>query len=180
VDDHLSEARIRSDSIEDPVLAGDLIYTPLWNASSAMHFALAGKMDLNDDSQDDREQVKRLILAHHGTIDCEEIDGEIRGQMTRNTRYLIRGDEPEVGEPGDEKAKARQDAWTKMINQAEQLGVETMNLDQLLEFIGFDGERRAIPLGANARSEDFRWNEAERGRGSVFRGRPPRSPGSQN
>ena len=95
VNDHLAEARITEDMLSDPVLEGDVIYTPLWNSKSALHFALAGKMDVNGDGRDDRELVRRLITMNNGTIDAEEYNGELRGEMTQHTRYLILGDSPD-------------------------------------------------------------------------------------
>jgi hypothetical protein len=176
VDDHLSEARITDDTLENPILAGDVIYTPLWNAKSALHFALAGSIDIDGDGQDDRELVKQLIRVNNGTIDAEEKNGEVKGAITRHTRYLVRGDEPEVGESEDADAKSRQDAWTAMIKQADQLGVEQMSVEKLLDMIGYDGEKRTLPLGERARPEDFAPSSgAQPGQGSVFRERQPRS-----
>jgi hypothetical protein len=175
INEHLAEARITHDDLSDPILAGDLVYTPLWNARSALHFALAGSIDIDGDGKDDRELVKQLIRVNNGTIDAEERDGEIKGEITRNTRYLIRGEEPEVGEAGDASAKARQDAWSRMIKQADELGVEPMNVVKLLDLVGYDGEKRTLPLGEQARAEDFPvGSDDPRTQGSVLSDRPPR------
>ena len=42
------------------------------------------------------------------------------------------------------------------MQQASEMGVEIMSVEKLLDFVGFDGEKRVIPLGRDARSEDFR------------------------
>ncbi|MBN01147.1 MAG: hypothetical protein CMJ77_18695 [Planctomycetaceae bacterium] len=176
VNDRLAEARIIEDDINNPVLPEDVIYTPLWNSKSAMHFALAGFMDINDDGIDDREVVKRLILINNGKIDAEESNGEIDGSMTHHTRYLIIGEQPVSGGDGATD-QARQGAWTKMINQATDLGVEQVSFQRLLDFVGYDGEKRTIPLGRNATSDDFSGPEgsATDQRGSDFRERKPRT-----
>ncbi len=44
IDDHLSEARTTEDDPKQPILPGDVIYTPLWNSQSALHFRL-GRRD---------------------------------------------------------------------------------------------------------------------------------------
>lgn len=155
VSEHQSEARIVSETGNEPILPGDAIYTPLWNADSAMHFALAGSMDINDDGQDDREVIRRLIRMNHGTIDAEDVNGEVTGRVTHNTRYLIRGDAPEVSDKEGEDASAtqRQAAWTKILDEAAANGVEVLTVPQLLDYIGYDGEKRTIPLGSAARDE---------------------------
>jgi hypothetical protein len=173
INDHLAEARITRDSLSDPILVGDMIYTPLWNARSALHFALAGSIDIDDDGKDDRELVKQLIRVNNGTIDAEEQNGEIKGEITRSTRYLIRGEAPEVGEAGDATATARQNAWSRMIQQADELGVEQLNVVKLLDLVGYDGERRTLPLGEQARAEDFPvGSDNPRAQGSVLGDRP--------
>lgn len=155
VSEHQSEARIVTETGNEPILPGDVIYTPLWNADSAMHFALAGAMDINDDGQDDREVIRRLIKMSHGTIDAEDQGGDVQGKITRNTRYLIVGDSPEVGdkEGDDSSATQRQAAWTKILDEARANGVEELTVQQLLDYIGYDGEKRTIPLGSAARDE---------------------------
>lgn len=181
VNEHLAEGRITSDSLAEPILAGDVIYTPLWNAKSALHFALAGFMDIDGDGKDDREIVKRLILMNNGTIDAEDKGGEVTGQITSHTRYVIRGDEPQVGEEGNADESARQAAWTKILSEADQFGVEQLTIEKLLDFVGYDGEKRTIPLGDAARAEDFQVTPGtEPGQGSVFRERAPRAIRSSN
>ena len=176
VNDQLAEARITEDRISDPVLAGDVVYTPLWNSKSALHFALAGKMDVNGDGRDDRELVRRLITMNNGTIDAEEYDGEVRGEMTQHTRYLILGDSPTVSD--DAVNTAEQSAWTKIIDQASDLGVEQISYTKLLDLIGYDGEKRTIPMGRWSRPEDFEGPDNQAG--SVFRARSPRDQGRRN
>lgn len=172
VNDHLAEARITSDEFAEPVLAGDVVYTPLWNAQSALRFAIAGAIDIDDDGKDDRDLIKQLIQVNNGKIDAEDVNGEVVGEVTRNTRYLILGDEPLIGDTGDASATARTNAFSQIIDQADQLGVEILNVQKLMDLIGFDGEKRSIPLGSNARSDDFVPSPgAERGQGSVFRER---------
>lgn len=155
VGDHQSEARIVTETGGEPILPGDAIYTPLWNADSAMHFALAGSMDINDDGQDDREVIRRLITMSHGTIDAEDKGGDVQGKISRNTRYLIRGDAPEVSdkEGDDSSATQRTAAWTKILDEARANGVEELSVQQLLDYIGYDGDKRTIPLGSAARDE---------------------------
>jgi hypothetical protein len=179
INDHMAEVKITDDTLGDPVMEGDMIYTPLWNAQSALHFALAGSIDIDGDGQDDRDVIKRLIRINSGTIDAEEQDGEVKGEMTRNTRYLIRGQEPAVGDSDDADAEARQNAWSSMIRKAGELGIEQINVGELLDFVGFDGEKRTLPLGSAASPDDFAPRDGKTpGQGSAFQDRQLRRSGS--
>lgn len=156
IDDHTSEARIVDDYIDDPIVSGDVVYTPIWNANSALRFALLGKLDIDGDGKDDRERFKNMIALNHGKIDAEDVDGELQGRITRNTRYLVvDGDAEDDGESTAEANKIR-DIRSQMLNDATLLGVEIVELDRILEYMGYSGDRRVIPLGKRARAEDFR------------------------
>src|SRR5262249_19588633 len=61
VGDHLSEARILEDTPANPIIKGDVIFTPTWSPGQRVHFALAMKMDINKDRIDDYEMVKNII-----------------------------------------------------------------------------------------------------------------------
>ena len=156
IDDHLSEARTTEDDPKQPILPGDVIFTPLWNSDSALHFALVGVMDIDGNGTDDRELIRRLVTLNSGTIDAEDVDGEVKGQITNHTRYIVRGDAPGAADEGDDNAVGeRQNAYTQLMRQASDFGVEQLSLEKLLDFVGYDGEKRTIPLGQDARPEDF-------------------------
>ncbi|MCA9214116.1 MAG: hypothetical protein KDB27_13685 [Planctomycetales bacterium] len=150
---HESEARIVDDYIDDPILKGDVVYTPIWNANSALRFALLGFLDIDGDGRDDRQRVKAMIARSNGKVDAEDVGGEIQGRITESTRYLVvDGDAPEL--TGDDVANIRT-AQSQMRNEAASKGVEVIELDRLLEFMGFNGDKRVIPLGPRANSIDF-------------------------
>ena len=156
---HESEAKIVEDFVGDPMLRGDVVYTPIWNAGSALRFALVGTLDIDGDGSDDRERFKAMIARNNGKVDAEDVEAadgsrELRGRITRSTRYLVvDGDAPESA---DEDAASARDVRSQMLNEASSLGVEVIELDRLLEYMGFNGDRRVIPLGSRARAEDFR------------------------
>src|SRR5262249_17780677 len=110
--DHLAEAKITGDSLTNPILPGDKIYTPLWDPNRPERFAIAGKIDINGDGQDDREQLKSLIALSGGAVDAElDAEGKMIGAISADTRYLIAG-------PIQDKAR---NAWTKMASDASLL-----------------------------------------------------------
>ena len=46
---HRSQARVIDGNRLDPLLKGDLVFSPIWSVGHAEHFALVGLVDLNDD-----------------------------------------------------------------------------------------------------------------------------------
>lgn len=157
VDDHSSEARIRSDLLSNPIMAGDLIDSHIWERGQRLHFALAGVMDVDEDGRNDRDLVARLIELNGGVIDALIDDkGNIvnragkPGRMTIHTRYLVLGDPPSGAD------KNMLDAFTAMSTQADTLGVEKISVTRILEFIGYDGKERSVALGKSARAADFK------------------------
>lgn len=176
VNGNLAEARITEDQSNEPILAGDVIYTPLWNAKSALRFGLAGTIDINGDGKDDSELVKRLIRINNGTVDAEIVGGQVQGELSHHTRYLIVGDAPTVADEESAGEAARQNAWSQMMADAKRYGIEQMSVEKMLDFVGYDGDKRTIPLGDDADPDDFVGGATDQGEvGSVFREREPRS-----
>ena len=176
LDDHLAEARIVSDLPGDPILPGDQVFSPAWKPGERVHFALAGTLDIDGDRRSDRELVLNLINSNGGVVDAEVTDkGEATGQVTASTRYLVLGTAPT-----DRKAL---DAWSKIIKDAEQLGVELLQMDRFLSWMGYQREVRTVPLGEGSRPEDFQVKPTEGGApkstgnvSDVFKERQPPAP----
>ena len=58
IGDQSSNAQILSTvSPTDPIRVGDIVYSPSWSPNMPMRFALIGKMDVNRDDKDDREEL---------------------------------------------------------------------------------------------------------------------------
>jgi len=96
ISDHLAEARIIDDTPMNPMLPGDKIFTPLWNAGVKRHFALVGLIDTRGNGQSDLQTVMNLITANGGVVDCYVADsGKNKdkpvGKITVNTNCLIMG-----------------------------------------------------------------------------------------
>ena len=56
--DRMSEARILDDTPANPIIKGDVIFTPAWSPGQRVHFALAMKMDINKDRIDDYDMIE--------------------------------------------------------------------------------------------------------------------------
>jgi hypothetical protein len=146
--EHLAEARILEDEITDPIMPGDKIHTPVWSPGEKKHFALAGFFDVDEDGRSDHELIRNLITMNGGVVDCE-VDpngGDVVGTMTTDTRYLVLGQAPEA--PGTVNSV---DAYTKMMKQADLLGVQKITLGELLQRMGWKNQTptRHYGLGAN-------------------------------
>jgi hypothetical protein len=146
LDGHMAEARITNDSITDPFMPGDKIDTALWNPGERLHFALAGLMDVDGDGQSDLELVKNLITMNNGVVDCyEDEKGMVHGldEMSINTRFLVKGDE------GRKEANVVElsAGISQMKTKADELGVQIINLQTLLQRMGYKAPVSTKPTG---------------------------------
>lgn len=149
--DHMAEVRITDDDPHNPILPGDNIYTPLWHRGKQIHFALTGIIDLDGDGTSDMQQARDLIALNGGVVDAWVNDqGQSEGEMTIETRYLVLGDHPE--QPSQ---SAEREAWKVMSAQADNLGVETINLIDFTNRMGYRPLDRTVRMGSGARSADF-------------------------
>ena len=170
IDRHLAEARILEDEISNPILPGDLIYTPGWAPGQRIKFALAGMMDYDGDGKSDRNLVKNVILINGGEIVAEVTDnGDVIGGLTFDTRYLVLGTEPLAG-TGDGKAVR---SYGEMKTEAGEYGIEAIEVNKLLSLMGFKKEAKTEPL----RRGGLRDDPYERDPDKSFRPRTPPKPG---
>jgi hypothetical protein len=157
-----AEARILEDSTTNPILPGDKIFSPAWSPGRRIHFALAGKMDINDDGIDDRVKVRNIIKMSGGLVDGElHQDGKETGEMTLDTTYLVRG-KPPTEKSNDEYRQA----YTSMMSRAKDLNIEVISASKLLNIMGWKPEERTVTLG--------------RGRGGDVSPRAPKPKSDDN
>lgn len=137
---HLAEARIIDDSLSNPILTRDKIYSPVWSPGQRTHFALVGFMDINDDGNSDRDLVRNIITMNGGVVDAEVLDsGDRRGKLTINTRYMV------MGERATEKSSAEAlRGYSDLIKEAADLGIEKIGVERLLNDMGWRGTERTV------------------------------------
>ena len=152
VGDHLSEARILDDDPSNPILPGDKVHTPVWAPGQKRHFALVGFLDMDGDGKSDLTKLEALIAANGGVVDAVvDEGGNRRGKVTINTRYYVLGTAP------DEKAPpAAEREFSKIITEADQLGIEKIMLADLLGNMGWKNLFPVQRFGREARPEDYR------------------------
>ncbi len=150
---HMAEARITKDIPTRPLMEGDKIYSQVWNRGRQVGFAIAGIIDLNNDGKSDMDELTRIIALNNGKVDAQPgTGGEVDGEMTVETRFLILGKFPESSL---KDAEEQQRIWSKMTESADRLGIETITLDEFLTLMGWKVELRTVALGNSARPEDF-------------------------
>jgi len=155
--EHLAEARVVSDVISDPIMPGDVIYTPLWRPGEKQHLALVGFIDVNGDGRSDLRLVLNLITMNGAEVDLyQDENGKKVGRMSAQTRYLVLGKAPEARIKTDKSAEEVQQTYTAIRKEAEQLGVRTLRLEDLLKLMGFKHETHVVRFGQGANAADFK------------------------
>ena len=170
LDQHLSEARITDDELKNPVLPGDQIHSPAWQAGKEIHFALVGFFDLDGDGKSDRETVRNMIASTGGIVDAEvREDGTKNGRITSRTRYVIKADYEQLGTSR---------GYHELMEEIQAHDVEQISLDAFLTYIGWKQETFWVSLGRGAESKNFVRGLTEREKPSTvsnesFRQRTP-------
>ncbi len=181
---HHAEARILEDSLSDPILIRDQLYTPLWHPGRQELFAICGMIDVDKDKVSDAGFIKDLIRRRGGDWVAELLpDGSLNKQgegMTIQTRYLIQG----TPFPIDPKEN-----YGTMLNRAKELGVEVLSLEKFLDYVGWKETSKVVNFGRDSKAEDFQYdpnqNRANRqtqsvGGASNFRRRAPLKAPNEN
>jgi hypothetical protein len=175
MDRHMAEARIVEDKMSNPIMPNDEIFSAVWQPGRVEHFGICGFIDLDGDGASDTKRIKELIELNGGVIDAEVTeDGKKVGEMSVNTRYLIRGDRPT-------EKKGALEGYTAIVGEAKSLGVPEMSLAEFLDHIGYRKDASTVPLGKDARSADFKLKYPEGGQRKApgntfdFKPRPPKA-----
>jgi len=152
--DAIARARIRNDSIADPILAGDLVATSLWSPRMPLEAVIVGFPQLDSDLKPDPERLQAFV---------ERIGGRVEQNVTTSTTMLIDAGLPKIV-PGAEKVAgwrpADETRRKKQLDEAKRLGIRVVGIDGFLDMLGVDrsaieasrlvrpGERGPLPAGA--------------------------------
>jgi hypothetical protein len=140
VDDQFSTARIiKTTNPTKPVRAGDIVYSPIWSINGPARFALIGKIDANRDDEDDRDELKRMIIKAGGVIDFDlppSDVGQETGTLSPRIDWYVtdgrtRGQGRLMMEMGDAIRQARLD------------GIRPMPIERLLPYLSYDDNQPA-------------------------------------
>jgi hypothetical protein len=125
----LVRARIRRDSVGDPILPGDGVATSLWEGGTQFTAVIVGFVQIDRDAGEDAARLKELI---------EGVGGRVETSVTPLTTMLI-----DAGGPrsiSDDKAHGWQDRdkvrRDRELREARRLGVRVMGINQFMPMLG--------------------------------------------
>jgi hypothetical protein len=152
---HMSIATVVDEDITRPIVAQDLIYTPIWTPGITERISVIGDIDLDNDGRNDREEFHQMLATAGCVIDNEVDDDGHRipadGKVTVLTRFLVKGEIPDRGEAQTDEEKVRADNFVKsykeMEDEARRNGVRVVKLSDFLAYIGFQNKRRTFLPG---------------------------------
>lgn len=150
--EHLAEARIISDDVSNPILPGDVIHTPVWAPAERLHFALTDGIDIDGNGKSDLETVRNLISQNGAVVDAWiEEDGTRHGTLNTKTRFVVVGNEQDA--TTDPRLLEER---TRILKEADGLGIATMALPELLRQMGWKNQTPVVRYGRDANPADFR------------------------
>ncbi|MEC9095989.1 MAG: hypothetical protein VX776_05105, partial [Planctomycetota bacterium] len=157
IDGDFAECRVIEDSLNDPILVGDQIYSPLWQRGISVHFALIGYFDIDGDGKSDRDRVKNIIRSAGGVIDAElsidntqEVDAANlirKGGITVDTQYLVRG-------KTDAILNIDRQTYNQFETRAKDYDIESITINTLLNYAGYKNVKSSTGLGAGFDNEN--------------------------
>ena len=109
-------------------------------------------MDVNGDGRDDRDTVRKLIETNGGVIDCEvNAKGEIKGTLVG--QHAI----PDHGRryATDKTSAQLRNARTKVIAEADRLGIQPKKLKAFLEESGWRNRTSVVALRGGGEPRRF-------------------------
>ena len=131
--EHSANGRVISDLLRNPILSGDLIFTPLWQSGVQRQFCLLGVLDIDGDGQDDGETIRNLLRRQHAEVEAEvDGSGRRRGEVTAACRYVVVGKRPLVS-----SNELPNDAYDQMLARAKELGIDQISIDKLLDYLDY-------------------------------------------
>jgi hypothetical protein len=151
--DALARARVREDSIGNPILPGDRVATSLWAPGGSFEAVIVGFVQLDSDEKQDQDRLKQLV---------EGVGGHVEQSVTSTTTMLIDGGQPRTIGSGTERAPGWRPADEKrrenQLKEAQRLGIRVVGIDAFLRLMGLDrdmidsnrlehpGDRRGSPI----------------------------------
>ena len=140
---HRAQARVIDRDRLNPLLTGDLVFSPIWSVGHAERFALVGLVDLNDDGRSDIEGLRRYIAESGSRVSVWVDDAGERngGPVDMSVKYLVVGNTPA---PDTARNDAQRSAYNRLIGhltamreEAYDHGVRVIRLNDFLAYIGY-------------------------------------------
>ena len=128
------KARIRQDSVGDPILSGDGVATSFWKAGAPLEVVVVGFVQIDQDIPADADRLQQLI---------ERIGGRVEQSVGPSTTMIVDAGQPKkIGGEGASRATGWRAAdemrRDKQLKEARRLGIRVVGLDAFLEMMGLD------------------------------------------
>ena len=126
VGEQFSIGRItRIASTIEPIRVGDIVYSPAWSPDEPMRFALIGKIDVNRDGKDDREDLKKMIEDAGGIVDYDlpppEVGTKETGKLTARISWYVTDDRPPLRDSFQSRSDASVAAQSRFLERSGQV-----------------------------------------------------------
>ena len=167
IDDNTAKALVAEDILVNPIIPGDIIYTPVWKPGQNIHVALLSGLDLDGDEVSDPLQIKMLIELCGGEVDAyiddltsestlrklQDIENKdmnanrLVGEIGNETRYLVTGVIPATDSP-----KSLIDAYRTLKSTAKDHGLQEISLRDMLTLMGQRPQSQTVGFGPRNRT----------------------------
>jgi copper chaperone CopZ len=158
IDRERSLCRVSRQKVEDPVLPGDEIFNPIWSPGEKAGVAFVGLINLDADGKEDNDEFRKLVERMGGKVDAFAAvpSGKVIGKITSKTAWLIDGDipDPEANKLDNSNTvlnKNLTDARNTMLEQARNLGVRVINVNNFLTYMGHNAPDNLVANGEEDR-----------------------------
>ena len=140
---HRAQARVIERDRLNPLLGGDLVYSPIWSVGHAERFALIGLVDLNDDGRSDIEGLRRYVQESGSkvTVWVDDSGNRNGGAVDMSVKYLVVGETPA---PDSARNDLQRVAYNRLIGHLTEMreeaydhGVRVIRLNDFLAYIGY-------------------------------------------
>lgn len=147
----LARARIRRESVRDPILRDDRVATRLWKPRTPFEAVIVGFAQLDADEKPDQDRLQELV---------ERVGGRVEQLVSSSTTMLVDAGPPRTVGAGTERTTGWRPAddsrRDRQIKEARRLGIQIVGLDAFLDMLGLDREsldsNRLIHAGGAANS----------------------------
>jgi hypothetical protein len=155
---HMSQGRLIAvvNQQSDPVIVGDKLFNPVWDPERKTHVAISGLIDLSGKKGDGLQEFIQELKKHGVEVDAyfDVREGEIKGEITRKTDFLILGDSLEDSNLRIVRDRDRLNAANKKIKEMQDTAVRNgVRPIQLRDFLSVTGH---APAAAETPNYNFR------------------------
>ena len=142
--EHICVAKILEDEMSNPVMEGDLVYTPLWRPGKVIRYALDYRLDIDGDGLSDLDKIMGLLNSSGAQVAAYINDkGEVEGAITEDVYRLVRANEniedvvTRDSTLNDETREKIKKTEADFLQLAKDKGIEEIFLTDFLKSIGY-------------------------------------------